>query len=222
VIDRKRWMACLTGVAACSLIVTAAAQSQQSKDKPATGQAPGAPALSEDMSKAMAAMEAYAALNEFHGYMKQWEGDWEIKSTWWMSPGAPPTENKLTSSAKLINGGRQIVEKVKGELTMGDGTPPQPFEGTAIVGYDNFKKKYYSHWIDNMMSGCMTEWGTAASGGKVFTFEGENYCPMNGKICKTKSVATVVDANTRKFEMWGPDLAGNTYKVAEMIYTRKK
>lgn len=215
---RKGWMACLTGAAACSLLFTAAALSQQSKDKPAGSPPP----LTPEQQKMMKAMEAYGAINENHGYLKQFAGDWDLKIVFWMEPGAPAVENKSTSSAKLIHGGRQLVEKVTGTMDMGDGSPPMPFEGMSLIGFDNSKKKFFSIWTDNMCTGLMTEWGTASQGGKVFTFEGDNYCAQNDKICKTKSVVTITDPNTRKLEMWGPDTGGNNYKAMEITYTRKK
>lgn len=182
----------------------------------------GAPTMDPKMAEAMKRMEAYGALTENHGYLKQFEGEWVCTSKWWMAEGAPPVENTIASSAKLNFDGHFLIEKMQGDMTMGPGTPPMPFSGMSIVGYDNHTKQFTSIWIDNMMSGTCTQAGSASQGGKVFTFEGNNYCPMNDKVCQSKSVMTIVDANTRKFEMWGPGLDGKVFKAMEMTYTRKK
>lgn len=188
----------------------------------AHGATGGAPQMDPKMAEAMKRMEAYGALNENHAYLKQFEGEWDCAFKWWMVEGTPAIESKFTASAKMALDGRFLIEKVQGNMLMAEGMPPTPFTGMSILGYDNEKKQFTSAWMDNMMTGTMQHTGSASQGGKVFTFEGDNYCPMNGKICQFKSVCTLVDANTRKFEMWGPGLDGKVFKAMEMTYTRKK
>ncbi len=213
-----RWTVCLTGAAACSLLFTTVAMSQQSQDKPAEG----ARQMSPEEQKAMAAWEAYMTPGEHHKHLAQWVGEWDLKVVMWQAPGMPPSESKATSSAKAMMDGRFVVEKVKGEFSMEEGAPPMQFEGMALMGYDNHKKKYFSHWLDNMGTGCMTEWGTCSGDGKVLTTEGETYNPMAGGVVKTKSVATIVNDNTRKLQMWGPGPDGKMFQSMEITYTRKK
>jgi mRNA-degrading endonuclease YafQ of YafQ-DinJ toxin-antitoxin module len=177
------------------------------------------PGMDPSMEKAM--ME-YMTPNENHQMLAKWAGEWEITTRWFMSEGAPPVENKATSTCKMVMDGRYLVEKVQGEMKMDPNAPAEKFEGMAMMGYDNHAKKFFSHWIDNMGTGCMTEWGTASADGKSITTEGENYNPMVGKMTKTKSVATLVDDNNRKLEMWGPGMDGKTMKVMEILYKRKK
>lgn len=174
------------------------------------------------MAEAMKNMQAQGALNENHGYLKQLEGEWDCATKMWMAEGAPPQEDKFTSSAKVSFDGHFLIEKLQGNMNFGEGVPPMPFTGMSIIGYDNFKKQFTSTWLDNMTSGIMNQTGSASQGGKVFTFEGEGYCCMNNKICDFKSVCTIIDANTRKFEMWGPDDSGKMFKGMEITYTRKK
>lgn len=183
-------------------------------DKPGAG-----PDMNDEMMKKM--MEQ-GAPGKNHEYLKQWAGEWDLKVMSYMAPGAPPEESKCTASSKLIMGGRYLVEDVKGAFDMHDGKPPQAFEGRSLMGYDNFKKKYFSQWIDNFGTGCMTEEGTCDAAGKVMTTSGENFDPMVGSMQKSRSVATIVDANTRKLEMFGPGPDGKEVKKMEITYTRKK
>lgn len=187
--------------------------------KSATGMPAG---MDPKMAEAMQRMEAYGALNENHAYLKQFEGEWECRSKWWMTEGATPIENTCTSTAKVSYDGHFLIEKYTGTFSMGPGTPAQPFNGMATMGYDNHRKQFVNTWIDNWISGVYLEYGSASEGGKVFTFEGENYCCFNDKICKSKSMITFVDPNTRTMEMWGPGLDGKVYKAMEMTFTRKK
>lgn len=173
--------------------------------------------------EAQKAMEAFMAPNEHHKLLARWAGEWEITTRWFMSEGAPPVENTATATSKMIMDGRYLIEKVQGEMKMDPDAPPEKFEGMAMMGYDNHKKMYFSNWIDNMGTGCMTEWGTASPDGKTITMEGENYNPMLGAMAKTKSVATLVDENNRKLEMWGPASPGGPMtKQMEILYKRKK
>lgn len=217
---RKMLTVCI-GIMTAGVIALplSAGDAKDAAKQPAAG---GAPAMSPEIAAAMARMEAYGALNENHGYLKQFEGEWVCKTKWWMAADAPAMENTFASTAKIAFDGHFLIEKVTGNMSMGEGMPEQPFSGMSIVGYDNHKKQFFSTWMDNMMSGMMTEYGSASQGGKVFTFEGENYCCMTDKVAKSKSIVTIIDANTRKLEMWGPGLDGKVYKAMEISYTRKK
>lgn len=190
----------------------------------ATKQAPagGTPEMPPQFAQAMARMEAYGALNEHHAYLKQFEGEWECNMKWWMSAEMPPIENTVSCSAKLGFGGHFLTETYSGKVTMGPGTPPEEFQGRSTMGYDNHRKQYVSTWIDNWGSGMMTEFGSASQNGKVFNFEGENYCCMTDKICQSKSTITIVDADTRTMEMWGPGLDGKVIKTMSITLKRKK
>ena len=210
---------CLGLVVAGGMFAVPMAAARPEPTKPAAG---GAPQMDPKMMEAMKRMEEHGALNENHGYLKQFEGEWDCNMKWWMNEGGPAIANKVTSSAKVGYDGHFLIEKVQGNVTMAEGMPPSPFSGMAIMGYDNQKKQFSSTWIDNMCGSVMTQHGSASQGGKVFTFEGDSYCPMNDKVCHFKSVCTVVDANTRKMEMWGPGLDGKVFKSMEIMYTRKK
>lgn len=163
----------------------------------------------------------FATPGEHHKHLEQWAGEWNGKVVMYMAPGEPPIENKMTASTKVVMGGRYVIEKVQGTLDMGDGNP-SPFEGMSTMGYDNHKKQYFSTWIDNMGTGIMEEWGTCDGSGKVLTSEGKTYDPMIGSERASKSIATVVDADTRKLEMFAPGPDGKMFKNMEITYTRKK
>lgn len=182
----------------------------------------GQPAMPPEMQKAMERMEAYGALNENHGYLKQFEGEWECVMKCWMSADLPPEENACTVNAKVGYDGKFLIEKFQGTVAFGEGAPPQPFNGLSIIGYDNHRRQFVSTWIDNFTTGVYTLYGSASQGGKVFTFEGENYCCMNDKMVQTRSVLTIKDPNTRTFEMWSPGIDGKVIKSMEATYTRKK
>lgn len=201
----------------------AAKQAQKSAEdavKKAAGG--GAPEMDPEMAKVMERWMEFSTPGEHHKHLAQWAGEWDGAIKMWMDPSAPPLENKASASSKLVMGDRYLVEYVKGNFDFQDGQGPQPFEGMATMGYDNNKKMYFSTWIDNMGTSIMEEWGTCDGSGKVLTTEGKTYDPMVGAERASKSVATVVDANTRKLEMFAPGPDGKMFKNMEITYTRKK
>lgn len=183
------------------------------------GMSPEAAAM---MQKAMENMQAYGTTNEHHAHLATLVGEWDLKTKWWMDPSMPPSEDTMTSVATMSMDGKVLMEKVSGMVSMDPTQPEVKFEGMSLMGYDTSKNKYWSHWMDNMMTGCMSEWGTCSADGKVITMEGENYNCMHGKMAKSKSVVTVTDANSRKIEMFSPGLDGKMFKTMEIVYTRKK
>lgn len=180
----------------------------------------GQPEMSPEEQKMMEMWEAAMTPGEHHKHLEQFVGTWDLTMKWWMSPDMPPSESKVSSVARTVLGGRFLVEDVKGTIDMGG--QEMPFEGMATMGYDNMKKQYVSTWIDNMNTGVWTEHGTCDGYGKVMTFTGRNFDAQAGGERETKSVITIVDANTRKMEMFAPGEDGKMWRNAEMIYTRKK
>ncbi len=166
--------------------------------------------------EAMKAWQAYMTPGEQHKFLEGGAGTWIAKAKAWMDPGKPPEETEGTMESKMILGGRYLEERYEGKM-MG-----QPLTGVGYTGYDNYKKKYVSTWMDTAMTGIMVMTGTVDKTGKVMTSYGTVDDVVMKKPSKVKSVLTIVDADTHKYEMWmaGPD--GKMVKNLEIVYTRKK
>jgi len=207
---KTTYLPCTILIAASALLINSAV----AQDKPAS-QNKKADASEPDQEAMMKKWMEIATPGPQHKGLESFVGEWEVASKWWMAPGAPPTASKGASKVHSILGGRYVQEEHTGEM-MG-----MPFNGIGITGYDNFKKKYVSFWIDNTGTGMYTSEGTADAAGKVFTFEGKMDDPMTGEKDKTiKFILTIVGANQRRFEMHEP-AKGKDSKIGEMIYTRK-
>lgn len=118
----------------------------------------------------------------------------------------------------MIFGGRYQSTTHKGNM-MG-----MPFEGMSITGYDNATKKFVSTWVDSWSTGIMNMSGDWNAGTKTLTMTGTmpDIC-RPGKMCSLKEVITVVDDNTQKMEMYGPDnKTGKEFKMMEINMSRKK
>jgi hypothetical protein len=167
----------------------------------------------------MAMMEQMMSPGPQHGILKQMAGTWDYVSRWRMDPAAPWNESKGISKVEVLFDGRYAKQELKGSGMDPDGPP---FEGRGVTGYDNFRKKYVSAWIDNLGTGVMLSYGTADASGKVITYSAEEPDWKNpGKMKTVKSVYRIKDDKTHVFEMYdtGPD--GKEYMSLEVTYTRK-
>lgn len=168
-----------------------------------------------DSATEMKAWMDYAAVGEAHKAMEASNGTWKGEVTSWMRNGAPPMQSKATMSNRMVFDGRYQISDFKSEF-MG-----MPFNGMAITGYDNYKKKYVSTWIDNMGTGIMKMEGDWDAATKTMHMEGTMINPANGKECKMREVFKTIDDKTQVMEMYGPDSqTGKEYKTMEIKLTK--
>ncbi|UCG16380.1 MAG: DUF1579 family protein [Phycisphaerales bacterium] len=171
----------------------------------------------EAFQAAMAEYAKWAAPGEPHKQMAKFVGTWDVVCRLCMDPTAPPTESKATATFKTILDGRFLVQEHKGEL-MG-----RPFEGMSIEGYDNFKKKYVSVWVDNMSSGIMTATGDCDPTGEVCTYYGVSDDPVTGEQdTMSKSVMRRINDDKFTFEMYQLMPNATEFSLFQMEYTRRK
>jgi hypothetical protein len=184
------------------------APSAFAEDKPKAG------AMSQD--DMMKAWVAFATPGAPHKALEMTVGSWDVKTKMWMAPGAPPQETSGTSENKMILGGRYLEQRYEGTM-MG-----QPFSGIGVTGFDNYKKKFVSTWVDSMGTGIMSMAGTADETGKVITSWGTMDDPAEKRTMKAKTVVTIVDADHHTYESWHALADGKMTKDLEITYTRKK
>lgn len=173
-------------------------------------------AQQDQQQKAMEMYMMLGAVNQNHLYFKNFVGTWDVKSTMWMMPGAPPAVSQNTSEAELILDGRFLTMKIKGVM-MG-----QPFEGLQILGYDNLQKKYITFWIDNTSTAFYMTTGVRDSVTKIVTETGDWPDPMSGGTIKVRATTKMTNADEFVYEMFmmGPD--GKEFKTLENVATRRK
>lgn len=170
-----------------------------------------------DSAAMMKAWEAYATPGEAHKMLAMDNGSWDIESTMWMKPDDPnPTKSKMTSTSKMILGGRYQQANYSGTV-MG-----APFEGMSTVAYDNSTKKIVSTWVDNMGTGIMYMSGAYDGTSKTMELTGECVDPMTGQNKNVRETFTIVDDNTRKMEMFDTPEGSKEYKTMELVLHRKK
>jgi len=208
-VRRARFVAGGLVLAAVVLLVCTQVMSQE---KPAL-QPPG----EDPMAEMMAKWKAMNAMGPEHKRFEKMVGTWDTESRMWLFPGSEATLSKGTAVFRLIFDGRYVEQKYK--CSMGD----EQFEGLGIEGYDNFKKKYVSVWMDNSSTGICMSLGTFDESGKICTYEGKMDDPMTGQKDKVvKSVAREITADKVVFEMYDKTPGGDEFKTMEITYTRRK
>lgn len=169
--------------------------------------------LTPEQKKAM--MEA-ATPGEHHKHLAQFAGKFEYSSKMWMVPGADPIKSKGTSESQMIMGGRFLKDSVKGEWN------GMPFEGLALLGYDNTAGEYNYLWLDNFGTGVTRATGSCSEGGKKITFEGNMNSPGMPAPIKFKEIIRWVDEKSHVMEMYMTGPTGEMFKTMEITYKRVK
>ena len=116
---------------------------------------------------------------------------------------------------KWILGNRFIQQTYSGSM-MG-----QEFDGLGLFGYDNYKKKFISTWVDSISTTKNDAEGLLDRSGKVINFYGTLDEYLTGEHDKpVKYVLDMSDEDQIRFEIH--DLAiGKDSMVVEIRYTRE-
>lgn len=167
-----------------------------------------------DSATQMKAWQAYATPSDAHKRLTEEVGTWACDMTFWYEPNGKPEKATATATVKMVLGGRYQETDYKGTI-MG-----APFEGKGTVAYNNASKEYTNTFIDNMGTGMMVSNGTYDEATKSMQMKGEVVNPVSGKKAPYREVYTIVDATTRKMEMYDTK-NGAEYKSMEITMKKK-
>lgn len=197
-----------TMVAAASLAVmcvTSAAVMAQEKEK---AEALLTPPEMDEWAK-------YAQPGEHHRHMAKTVGTWKTHGKMWVAPGAPPQESDGTMTVKSLLGGRFFQSEYRGTFN------GEPFEGIGVDGYDVYRQKHVSTWIDSMGTMLLMFEGTCSEGGKVVDMKATFEDAATKKPSYMRWVSREKDDNTMVMESFSPGPDGKEMKNMEIVYTRK-
>jgi hypothetical protein len=173
-------------------------------------------------SEMMAMMMEMGKPGEQHKRMQEGVGTWSYTTKYWMSPDGPPNESTGTAVTRAVMGGRYFITDHTGKMQFPgpDGKMmDMEFQGMAVEGYDNAKKKVVSSWIDNMGTGIMNSEGTYDPATKTLTSFSE-YEMIPGVKTKFRMVLKITDKDHKAMEFFEVR-DGKDVKTMEMSYTRK-
>jgi hypothetical protein len=179
-----------------------------------TFSAAGSPLSQEEMNKRWM---AYATPSDGHKHLEFFVGTWKGDVKMWMEPNGKPMETVQTAEGKLIMGGRYLEAHIKGKYQ------DMPFEGRQLVGYDNMKKEFLTHWIDNMGTGFYPSSGSLDKTGKTRSESGVWVCPITGSDLNVRIITRILDKDKFSMEMYtsGGIVGDKEFKNMEAVYTRK-
>ncbi|MWB93746.1 DUF1579 domain-containing protein [Flavobacterium sp. GA093] len=167
-----------------------------------------------DSAAEMKAWIDYATPTTPHKMMAEETGTWNCDMTFWMEANAKPEKATSVAEIKMILGGRYQESNYSGTM-MG-----QPFEGKSLLAYNNSSKEYTTTFVDNMGTGMVVATGKYDEKTKSIEFKGEMVNPVNGKNIPYREIYTIVDAKTRKMEMFDTK-NGQEFKSMEIIMNKK-
>lgn len=172
-------------------------------------QAQDEPAMAPEQMMEM--MQKFATPGEHHELLGGLVGQWKTEMS---MMGMPPTEG--TAEGKWILGNRFVQLNYAGTM-MG-----QQYEGIALYGYDNYKKKYTCSSIDSMSTDKKDSEGMLDQTGKIINFYGTMDEYLTGE--HDKPVKYVVNmTNEDEFTLEIHDLQiGENSKVVGIKFTRVK
>lgn len=172
------------------------------------------PSQEEMMKKWQESMTPGGAHKELEAMVGTWEA--EVKA-WMNGPEGEPAISKGTSQNELVLGGRYVQQTFTSEMMN------QPFSGVGYTGYDNFRKKYVSFWIDNMSTAMSTMEGSFDKQKSTLTMWGKMNEPMTGeKDKKVKYVTRIIDNDKHVFEVYDVTSYGEKKPTMQITYTRKR
>lgn len=151
-----------------------------------------------------------------HKMLEPFVGEWTAVVTFWMEPGTDPEQSEGRSTAAWVMDGRWLQEDFEGNFG------GMPFHGKAMTGYDPFKKKFISAWVDSMSTTMMVMEGTADEAGKVFTYTAKAWDPFMNMETTTKTVITVDSHDKHTMKMFTIIPNGPEFQSMEIVYKRVK
>ena len=201
------WLA----ASAAAVIAPMAAPSQ---DKPAKPKRSAHP-YENDPKEMMRRWEETLPLNEHHAKLAPLVGEWDVESRTSMAPGAPATKG----SAKItwLMEGRWLL------LEQEDAAMGVPMRTVSITGYDNFKLKYVSTFVNSYTTAMLSAEGAFDKDNKSLLQYGHMDEPMTGEHDKTvRYVTRFLGPDRFAFEIHDLAIGEGDCKVMEHIYTRRK
>jgi hypothetical protein len=168
--------------------------------------------------------QKYGMPNKHHAVLERGVGEWDVTMrTWWSGTDKEPEVNHAVAHSEMIFDGRFMKTELEGTIKFEfQGVQVElPILGLGITGYDSFKKKYVSTWIDSHNTAIWMSEGRYDPTGEAFTYFGTSDDWMTGQHDKpVKWTDRWVDDDTVIAEMHDLMMPGES-KVFEMTMKRR-
>jgi hypothetical protein len=148
-----------------------------------------------------------------HEFLKQFEGTWDSTISFRMAADQKWMEEKGTETNRVV-GGFWLLSESKGSM-MG-----APFTGVGQTGYDPYKKKYVSTWIDSFTP-CLSVGEGSMEGNVLITRISGTDCET-GKPCTMTMTQEFKDKDTLHWSMKMSGKDGKEFEGMKGVSKRKK
>jgi hypothetical protein len=220
----KRSMVPLAVLMLCGLCLVAGRLSSQDKPGKPLTKPQGSTAKAKDQSPPTEAQEesdeiakkwlAFRTPGVGHKRFESLVGKWDYHQKLWTKPDSPPHESSGVSEVRWVLGNRFVQIESTGKFL------ELPFTGWWLLGFDNFKKKYVSCYMDNLGTGLYGAEGSPGPGDQAITLIGHMDDWYTGEHNRAFTyVIRLISKDQWTFEMTDLALAAKTMEVA---YTRQK
>lgn len=160
----------------------------------------------------------WAALSkpgESHKLLQNFAGSWDVRITFWSSPGAAPQDSHGTSTLSWILGDRFLKEDFHGDVL------GESYQGLGLMGYDAAARRFMTVWLDSLNTAIAVQQGWYSPDASTFELAGEVYDPLVGRNKKTRSEIKVFSPNQYSVTMTDTAPNGASFKSLEIVYTRR-
>ena len=172
------------------------------------------PAMSKDQKAMMDAMQRAGEVRPEHKQLEAFVGDWNVTTSMFMDPKAPPQKSEGKAHNEIIFGGRYLKVNFQGTYE------GQTFNGEGYMGFDNTSGKFFNTWIDSMSTNFSLSWGSYDAATKSYTFRSEMDNPVKpGTKFPVRSVIHVVDATHYTFD-WYETHGGKEARMMQIEYVK--
>lgn len=168
------------------------------------------------MQEMMETWMKYATPGKHHEYLKPMLGKWVYEGEWRMGPDAPYQKSGGKAVDEWMLDGRWMKHEAKG-----DPSEFGMFEGMGLLGYDNFRGKYVSMWVDNMSTVMMISEGTCDSSGKVITLVGSYMDPVENRKKTSRMVYKIESDEKFTMDIYEDNAKGKEYHAGKFTYVKK-
>lgn len=168
-----------------------------------------------DTAEVNRAWKDYMTPGEMHKLLAEETGTWDVTMTFWQGPAAEPQTATSVGNVNMVMGGRYQETVYNGKMMGMD------WQGKSTVAYNNKTGMFTSTFIDNTGTGMMVGTGNYDEATKAIISTGEMADIVTGKPVKFREVYTMVDAKTRKLEMFDTKEGEKEYKSMEIVMKRR-
>ena len=168
----------------------------------------------------------YGMPGKHHEVLAKFVGEWDSTTKYYNEgPDGPAEELTVTLSSRMIFGGRFLETRMAGtmELEVDDAMMTIPVEAIAYTGYNTFRQKYVSVYINAHNTGIYYSEGRPSEDGKTITYYSEWGDWETGEDDKLMMmVDRLIDENTTVTEFYDMTVGPIGALMMEMRSKRRK